>query len=554
HPEGNGYWARRVAAAQTGDEYKYVIVNGDQTLERNDPYARALTNSIGNSIVFDPAEFDWEGDEFEMPAWNSLVIYELHVGTFNVTADGKPGDFAGLIAKLPYLKDLGINAIEIMPAMEFPGDFSWGYNMSYPFAIEHSYGGPRGFMEFIKAAHQHRIAVILDVVYNHLGPNDIDLWRFDGWYENERGGIYFYQDERAETPWGATRPDYGRPEVRQYLRDNAVMWLGDYHVDGLRIDGSAFIRNVQGTEGNPADDLAEGWQLLEWLNAEVDKRFPWKIMIAEDLKNNESIVTPRDQGGAGFDAQWDAVFVHPLRTVLTALKDSDRDREVVRRALEHNYRQDAFRRIIYTESHDEVANGKARLPEEISPGNVTSWFAKKRAALGGALTLTAPGVPMLFQGQEFLEDRWFDDRDPLHWQRTEEFAGLVNLYRNLIRLRRNQDGLSAGLVGQYLHVFHLNNRDKVLAFHRWADDGGPRNSVVVVANFADKSLENYRIGFPQGGLWKVRFNSDSDHYDAGFGNFAAYDVDAGEPGYDGVPASGKIAIGPYTVLIYSKDA
>lgn len=553
HHQGSGYWAGRITEAQPGDEYKYVIVNGEHVLVRNDPYARELTHSAGNSIIIDPNDFDWEGDEFEMPAWNSLVIYELHVGTFNTAGNGEPGGFQEVIDKLPYLQNLGINAIELMPPMEFPGDFSWGYNLSHPFAVEHSYGGVRGFLELVKAAHAHGIALILDVVLNHFGPNDVDLWRFDGWYENERGGIYFYQDERAETPWGATRPDYGRPEVRQYLRDNALMWLGDYHVDGLRIDATAFIRNVKGTEGNPADDLAEGWQLLDWLNREVNERFPWKIMIAEDLKNNEDLVRSPAEGGAGFDAQWDPGFSHPLRVVLTAQNDADRNMETVRKAIEHRYLNDAFRRVIYTESHDQVANGNARLPEEIAPGDVTNWFAKKRSTLGAALALTAPGIPMLFQGQEFLEDRWFDDRDPLDWDRTEAFAGIVALYRDLIRLRRNQEGLSAGLLGQYTHVFHINDREKVIAFHRWEGDGGPHNSTVIVATFADRKQKNYQIGLPRPGLWKVRFNSDSGHYDPEFGNFAAYDVEAREEGYDGLPASGRISIGPYSIVILSQE-
>ncbi len=128
--------------------------------------------------------------------------------------------------------------------MEFAGDRSWGYNPAHPFAIESTYGGPAGFQRFVKAAHQKGIAVLVDVVYNHFGPSDLSLWQFDGWSENGMGGIYFYQDWRANTPWGDTRPDYGRREVRQYIRDNALMWLEDYRCDGLRFDATAYIRNV----------------------------------------------------------------------------------------------------------------------------------------------------------------------------------------------------------------------------------------------------------------------------------------------------------------------
>jgi 1,4-alpha-glucan branching enzyme len=135
-----------------------------------------------------------------MATGNELVIYEMHVGTFHVKDEGRGGTFDTAIEKLPYLRELGINAVELMPVAEFSGDFSWGYNPAHPFAVESIYGGPDGLKRFIKAAHQHGIAVIVDVVYNHLGPSDLSLWQFDGWHENGKGGIYFYNDHRSHTP------------------------------------------------------------------------------------------------------------------------------------------------------------------------------------------------------------------------------------------------------------------------------------------------------------------------------------------------------------------
>src|SRR5476651_621836 len=138
--EDNGYWAGFVCGAKNGNEYKYLLKTPSGDLMRNDPYARAMTNSNGNSLVYNHNAFNWGTAEFNMPIWNKLVIYELHVGTFNVKEPGKPGDMYGVIEKLPYLRDLGINAIEIMPPFEFPGGFSWGYNPAHPFAIESEYG------------------------------------------------------------------------------------------------------------------------------------------------------------------------------------------------------------------------------------------------------------------------------------------------------------------------------------------------------------------------------------------------------------------------------
>ena len=219
-----------------------------------DPYARQVTSSIGNAVVYDPAAFDWGDHWFEMPARDDLVIYELHVGTFNAGPDRR-GDFDRAARRLPYLRDLGVSAVQIMPPFEFAGDVSWGYNPAHLFAIESGYGGPDAFKRFIKAAHEHGIAVIVDVVYNHLGPSDLDLWQFDGWSANGGGGIYFYNDERAITPWGSTRPDYGRGEVRTFLRDSALTWLEEFQCDGLRFDATLFIRTVDGVPGDPASAL-----------------------------------------------------------------------------------------------------------------------------------------------------------------------------------------------------------------------------------------------------------------------------------------------------------
>src|SRR5262249_50086265 len=151
-------------------------------------------------------------------------------------------------------------------------------------------------------------------------------------------------------------------------------------------------------------------------------------------------------------------------------------------------------RVIYTESHDEDANGHERVPEEIWPGNAGSFFSKKRSTLGAALVFTAPGLPMIFQGQEFLEDQWFHDDDPLDWSKLERYGGIWLLYRDLIRLRRDWYNTTRGLRGQGVHVHHVNNADKVIAFHRW-DAGGPRDDVVVLLNMANRAYDNYRIGF-----------------------------------------------------------
>lgn len=373
--EGNGYWSGITSKANEGDQYKYLIQNGERSFYKNDPYAFEVTNSDGNSIIR-TLNFDWENDAFQLPSWNQLVIYELHVGTFYRPDPGKVGTFDDVISKLPYLQKLGINCIELLPVAEFAGGISWGYNPAHPFAVEQDYGGPDGLFRLIKAAHHHGIGVIMDVVYNHFGPSDVDLWQFDGWSENDKGGIYFYNDHRSDTPWGNTRPDYGRPEVRQYLRDNALMWIEKYHCDGLRMDATSYIRYEGGGLGLDSEIL-EGMILMRDINNELHQKYPNVITIAEDLKSQSIVTNPIDKGGIGYGTQWDMNFVHPVREVLTNVNDQDRDLQKIIDALCYRYENDAYSRVIYTESHDEVANGKARVPEEIQPGDAESVFAKK---------------------------------------------------------------------------------------------------------------------------------------------------------------------------------
>jgi 1,4-alpha-glucan branching enzyme len=544
-----GYWYADVPGAKIGDEYRFVLTTAAGELSRIDPYAREVTNSVGNGVVHDP-HFDWGEEYYKTPPWNEWVVYELHVGTFNDENpnDDRPAQFDSIVRRFDHLKRLGVNCLQIMPVGEFAGDRSWGYNPAHIFAVESAYGGPKKFKEFVRAAHRNGFAVILDVVYNHFGPSDLDLWRFDGWSENEGGGVYFYQDWRKQTPWGDTRPDYGRPEVRQFIRDNALMWVEDYHVDGLRMDMTLYIRSVR-ADGEP--NLPDGWALMQWINGELREKHPNTLTVAEDLQHNDWMTKPVGEGGAGYGSQWDDRFVHPVREAVVVARDDQRSMQSVAQAVAHRYNDDAFQRVIYSESHDEVANGRARVVHEIAPDDPTNWFAQKRSTLAAALIFTSPGIPMLFQGQEFLEGGWFRDTVPVDWDRREEFCGIVRLYRDLIHLRLNRGGNTRGLTGQHVQLIRVDDANNVLAFRRWRD-GGPGDDVVMVANFHRDRRENFTIGFPATGAWKLHLNSDWTGYSSAFGGYPSGDVTA-EPGeYDGLPAHASVNIGPYSVLVFSQ--
>jgi 1,4-alpha-glucan branching enzyme len=188
----------------------------------------------------------------------------------------------------------------------------------------------------------------------------------------------------------------------------------------------------------------------------------------------------------------------------------------------------------------------------IWPGHADSWFSKKRSTLGAAIVMTAPGIPMIFMGQEFLSAGWFDDDKELDWTNSTAYKGIIQLYRDLIHLRRNWFNNTRGLRGQSVNVFHVNNRDKVIGFHRW-DQGGPGDDVVVVLNFANRAYQSYSLGLPRYGRWRVRFNSDWAGYDGSFQNCFSYDTETGSSAMDGMPASANIGLGPYTAIILSQD-
>ncbi|KAK4958217.1 hypothetical protein LTR10_004643 [Elasticomyces elasticus] len=557
---GHDYWSAHVNGVQDHDKYKFVVRRGDQVLWKLDPYCRDATED-NNSVVDDPA-FDWGDHRFHMPNWNELVIYELHIGTFN-NIDGESGDFDDAMKKLDHLVELGVNAIEVMPAQEFETTTSMGYNPNLLFAIDSAYGTQNAVQKSVQAAHAKGIAVLFDVVYNHFGPGTGDcLWQFDGWSREGRpdlGGIYFYNDDRVICDFG-DRPGYGRPEVRQFIRDNALMWLHEYQADGLRFDSTLNIRRAIG-HGGDRGEIPEGWGLMQWINNDKDGELPWNLNIAEDLQHDEWITKETRSGGAGFNSQWDVSFFTALRDAVTPPSDDSRDIGAVAQAIQRRYNNDAFRRVIYSESHDEVTIQKGewlgRMPEKIWWGHADWYEPKKRSTLAAAITFTAPGIPMIFQGQEFLEwGTWTDNpkiqgaNSMLDWSKKERFPGIFELYRQLIALRRNLYKNTRGLTGQNLNVFHTNTASKVLAYHRWMD-GGPGDDVIIVTNFSHNSYDSYTIGFPRAGTWYLRFNSDWSRYDASFTN-KGYDTTARADGRDGMDYCGNVGLGPYSAIILSQ--
>lgn len=546
--DGKGCWSIQNVPAEAGQMYKYRITTADgQTLDRNDPYARQLTDSDGGSSVIVAHDFDWgDADTFLSAPKEKAIIYELHIGTFNKPDASTTGTFESAIEKLDYLKSMGVTYVELMPVTSMAMSHGWGYAPNYIFSIENAYGGRHGLLTFVKACHEKGLGVIIDVVYNHFF-GESDLWRYDGWSENDRGGIYFFNDERGDTPWGG-RPDYGRHEVRQFILDNVTMWLTEYKIDGLRVDSTIYMRNTDGNNDKPDLDIPEAWSLLGEINQLAHKINPNALMIAEDNSTNAGIVTPVLSGGMGFDAQWEVGFPHVIRdSVGITNNNSQPPLQGIEYELGHSYTGDQFDKVIFGDSHDTAANGSARLNEAATPGNAESLSARQRVLLASALTLTAPGIPMLLQGQEFMQEGAFNEWKMLEWSKTEQFAGIVLAHQHLINLRLNTFDNTRGLLGQFTKVLHRNDIDTVIAFHR-KDKGGPRDDTVVVINFGGGRFKNYELAFPSEGEWTVRFNSSWKGYNIDFHESKIHKVS--------VDASLKATLSElsdYTTLILSKD-
>ena len=542
--EQDGYWSTVIKEVEPGHTYRYHITTADdRILEKNDPRARAITSSDnGFSIIVDD-KFDWGDTEFIAPAKDHQIIYELHIGTFNRPDPATTGTFESAIEKLDYLKNLGVDMIELMPITSMAYSNGWGYAPNYIYSVESMLGGRFGLMSFVKQCHDRGIGVILDVVYNHF-YGDSDLWQFDGWSENNRGGIYFYNDERGDTPWGG-RPDYGRPEVRQFILDNIAMWLSEYRLDGLRVDSTIYMRNTDGVDNDPAHDIEAAWYLLQDIVEVGHKINPRAMLIAEDCANSPFITRARDQSGCAFDAQWELGFPHALRDALGVGPSSSPSLEGVRYELEHNYNNDVFEQIIFSDSHDTAANGSVRLNDAVAPRNPTNLIARQKLLLADAVMLTAPGIPMLLQGAEFLQDGAFNDWQALEWKHVDKHAGIVKAHEHLIKLRLNAYANTAGLLGQSTAIIHRDDFNHVMAYHRW-DQGGVGDDVVVIANFSDQVLADYNLTLPRPGTWTVRFNSSWRGYSADF-NEQAWDRTISDD-----TGMVNITLAPYGIYILSQ--
>lgn len=390
-----GYWSGILEQAAPGMQYVFRLDGGK---ERPDPASRFQPMGVhGPSQIVDPGEFAWQDSGWTGVLLDNYVIYELHVGAFT-----KEGVFESVIPHLDYLRGLGITALELMPVAQFPGTRNWGYDGVYPFAAQNTYGGPPGLKKLVQACHDRGLAVILDVVYNHLGPEGNYLWDF---------GPYF--TDKYKTPWGDAINFDGpySDEVRRYFIENALSWITDFHIDALRIDA------IHGIFDFSAKHFLE--ELGDEVHARAGELGRRVYIIPESDLNDVRVINPKERGGFGLDAHWNDDFHHALHTLITEERagyyedfgDISHLERAFREGFVYSGQYSEFRKrrhgssskdrparqfVVFAQNHDQVGNrtGGERL------ASLVSFEALKLAA---GVALLSPYVPLLFMGEEYGE-------------------------------------------------------------------------------------------------------------------------------------------------------
>ncbi|WP_131740088.1 malto-oligosyltrehalose trehalohydrolase [Actinomadura roseirufa] len=396
HLDGRpGWWGAEVQAAAHGTDYGFVLDGGEPLPDPRSPWQPDGVH--GRSRVYDHGEFTWTDQQWHGRPFPGSVLYELHVGTFT-----PEGTFDAAARRLPHLTSLGIDAVEIMPVASFPGHHGWGYDGVHLWAPHEPYGGPDGLKRLVDDAHAHGLAVILDVVYNHLGPDGNRLGEY---------GPYF--TDAHTTPWGdAVNFDQeGSDEVRAFVVQNALMWLRDYHVDGLRLDAVHAIADQRAVHV-----LEELEGAVASLSAHLGREL---FLIAESDLNDPRMVTSRDAGGYGLDAQWSDDFHHALHAALTGERQGYYcdfgSLETLEKALTRVFVHDgtmssyrgrhhgrpvdvqvtpAHRFVGFLQNHDQIGN-------RASGDRIAATLTPAQLKVGAALLLLAPFTPMLFMGEEW---------------------------------------------------------------------------------------------------------------------------------------------------------
>ncbi len=534
--DNRGYWKTVVENVFPGSLYLYRLENEK---ERPDVSSHFQPNGVhGPSQVIEHKAFKWEDWDWKGIPLSEMIMYELHIGTFT-----SEGTFNSLIPRIAELGEIGINAIELMPVAQFPGERNWGYDGSFPFAVQNSYGGPGGLKIFVNECHKKGVAVIIDVVYNHLGPEGNYLTDFGPYFTN-----------KYQTPWGMTInfDDAYSDEVRKFFIENAMHWFRNYHIDALRLDA---IHGITDMSAKPF--LKELSEKVEEFSDKKGRKF---YLIAESDLNDARVIIPREAGGYGLDAQWNDDFHHSLHTILTGEKNGyymdfgkiEHYVNALREGFVYSWRYSEFRKryhgsssrerpcsqfIVFSQNHDQVGN--RMLGERLS---ILVGFEALKLVAG--VVILSPYIPLLFMGEEYGEETPFlyfishsdpdlveavlkgrkEDFDTFRWQgeppdpqsidtfmkskidwgkrKSGHQKILLEFYKQLIKLRKEMPALFS-LEKNNLEVMGHED-EKVVFLRRWKDN----NHVFIIFNFNSEEV-TLKVHLPAGKWSKIMESSDS---------------------------------------------
>jgi len=595
--DARGYWTGFLPGVVDGDLYHFWVVGAGSSGYKRDPYAREMADDSRfptcSCLIRSSTAYPWHDAAFVTPDFSNMIVYQLHVGTYAPMVPGAASTFLDVLGKIEYLAALGVNVLQPLPIDELETDPSMGYNGAdyfspdFPYvvsgqaalsgylatinrllaakgfsalALEDITPGPAQLKALVDLCHLYGIAVVFDVVYNHAGgfsgdDQSLYFWDRAANTSDNNQSLYFTSQGLA----GGLSFALWNNDVRQFIINSAKYYIAEFHVDGFRYDEISALLSMN--EGS-------GWSFCSSLTDTLRFEKPRLLENAEYWPSEygaprSSLVAPTSSGGSGFDVlQHDGLRI-AIRTAVGQAsegQDAPVDFDAIAANLFPPDLPHAWQAVTCIENHDIVEAGRdPRLPALADGLNPRSWYARSRSRFAAGVLLTAPGIPQLFMGQEFLAaNPWnCDPRDAAHlldWNGLETgsdqaMVDHLRFTQDLIRLRWNQPALR----GEQVNPFHVHNENRVMAFHRWLEGAG--NDVIVVATLAETTWYNYTIGFPYPGPWLEVFNSDV--YDNWVNPLVAGNgggISASGGPLEGFRASANVVIPANGVVVFARSA
>jgi 1,4-alpha-glucan branching enzyme len=595
-----GYWTGFQAGAVDGDPYRFWVTGTGTSGNKRDPYAAelgpagAFPDCFGN--LRPTGSYPWHDAGFRTPDFSDIVIYQAHIGTYAITTPGVSANFLDVAGKVPYLAALGINMFQPLPMDEQEANPGMGYGGADLFSPDFPYvadaaalpgylatvnglftakglapleladiaSAPAQLKLLVDLCHVYGIAVAFDVVYNHAGGFDVNgalddncLYYFDRVLDidNNNDSLYFTNQDRGT---GGLAFAMWNQDVCRLLQDNAQYYINEFHADGLRYDEISILLST---------NQANGWAFCRSLTTQLRTAQPRFLQNAEfwpgefpDIPTSaQPILQPADQGGAGFDVVQHDALRSALRGAIGAAScgaSAPVSMSAIAAVLYPPGLDHAWRAVTCVENHDLVMVGRnPRIPVLADSADPRSWYARSRSRVATGLLLTAPGIPQLFMGQEFLEPRPWDINPSgpnlLAWAALDAgdmvMTDHLRFTQDLVRLRADRPALRSDNV----HPYYVSDADRVLAFHRWLSTG---QDVIVVATLAEHTWWSYDLGFPLTGFWQEVFNSDV--YDNWVNPWVAGNgggVQAEGPPMHGFASSASVVIPANAVVVFARS-